>query len=364
MNILSKRQPLFVCSDIYRETGYQPPHPLSIERIGPVMDICKLLGWLDESNWRESPQATFEQLTMFHDSDYVTAVRSVSQTGAVSVEWREKYRLGTMENPVFRRLWERASTSVGGSVLAAQLAMDGRIVYHPAGGTHHGRKDRASGFCYFNDPVFAMREFLGAGLGRVAYLDLDAHHGDGVEAAFVNDERTLCISVHEQARWPHTGQHHLAHALNFPVRRGFDDEDLEQLMNSAVLPALSRFQPDALVITCGADVLAGDPLSGMQLSNVALWNAVGNTAAHSPRTVVLGGGGYNPWTTVRCWSGLWGYLNNRNMPVGLPPRVRSILARFECDLVDDDERKEEWIDRLDDTPTVGQLVRRTSNATS
>jgi acetoin utilization protein AcuC len=100
----------------------------------------------------------------------------------------------------------------------------------------------------------------------------------------------------------------------------------------------------------------------MQLSNVALWQAVGNAAAYSPRTVVLGGGGYNPWTTVRCWSGLWGYLNNRTMPDGLQPEVRAILERFECDLVDDDERKDEWFDRLDDVETAARWIEETKNA--
>lgn len=345
---LSNQQPLFVCSEIYREAGYKPPHPLAIERIGPLMDICRELGWLNESNWRESPRASFEDLIAFHDADYVEAVWTVSQKGTVSTEWREKYRLGTMENPVFKHLWERASTSVGGSIHAARLAMDGRIVYHPAGGTHHGRKDRASGFCYFNDPVFAMLEFLKSGLQRVAYLDLDAHHGDGVEAAFLDDARTLCISAHEEKRWPGTGQEHLAHALNYPVRRGFANEDLARLMRDDILPALLKFGPQAIVITCGSDALAGDPLSSMQLSNTSLWEAVKSATLTAPRAVVLGGGGYNPWTTVRCWSGLWGALNDYPMPQVLPESVKSILARFECDLVDEDERKPEWFDRLND----------------
>lgn len=329
-----------------------PPHPLAIERIGPVMDICRALGWLNEENWRKSPRATFEDLTTFHDPDYVAAVRSVSSESAVSTEWREKYRLGTMENPVFKGLWERASTSVGGSIHAAQLAMDGRIVYHPAGGTHHGRKDRASGFCYFNDPVFAMMELLKNGLARVAYLDLDAHHGDGVEAAFADDKRTLCISVHEEGRWPGTGQSHLDYSLNYPVRRGFDDADLHELMAQHVLPALADFNPHAIVITCGADALAGDPLSSMQLSNGALWHAVRQATNTAPRAVVLGGGGYNPWTTVRCWSGLWGYLNGWRMPETLPEEITAILRRFDCDLVDDDDRKPEWFERLDDLPVM------------
>src|SRR5207344_3103305 len=104
--------------------------------------------------------------------------------GNVNAEERTRYGLGTMENPLFPGLFERAATSVGGSILAAQLALEGRVAFHPAGGTHHGRPGRASGFCYFNDPVFAVLTLLRAGLERVLYVDLDAHHGDGVQDAF------------------------------------------------------------------------------------------------------------------------------------------------------------------------------------
>src|SRR5690606_37637711 len=108
-------------------------------------------------------------------------------------------------NPLFPGLFERAATSVGGSILAARLALEGRIAYHPAGGTHHGRPDRASGFCYFNDPAFAILALLEAGLERVLYVDLDAHHGDGVQDAFAADERVHTVSIHEAGRWPGTG---------------------------------------------------------------------------------------------------------------------------------------------------------------
>ncbi len=349
-------QPVFVSSDVYRVTGYKPPHPLSIERIGPVMDICRALGWLDASNYRESPAATAEELSVFHDPAYVAAVRSVSESGQVTAEQRRRFHLGTMENPVFPGLWQRAATSVGGSVLAARLAMEGRVAYHPAGGTHHGRRDRASGFCYFNDPVFAMLEFLNAGLARVAYLDLDAHHGDGVEAAFEADPRTLCISVHEAGRWPGTGQTHTQSARNFAVPRRFADADLDGLMAAEIIPELTAFRPDALVITCGADALSGDPLSSMQLSNTGLWRAVVAAVRTSPRVVVLGGGGYNPWTTVRCWAGLWGRLNGFAMPECLPQQVRNLLRSFACDLVDDEDIKPEWLSTIADTIPSGAIL--------
>jgi acetoin utilization protein AcuC len=168
--------------------------------------------------------------------------------------------------------------------------------------------------------------------------------------------------VHEQGRWPGTGQEHLSHSLNFPVRRGFDDADLDELLVQSVLPELAKFNPQAIVITCGADALAGDPLSSMQVSNTALWRAVKSATDMAPRAVVLGGGGYNPWTTVRCWSGLWGYLNDEPMPEWLPDEIRGIFRRFDCDLVDDDDRKPEWFERLDDLPVFERPKGREEHA--
>ena len=117
------------------------------------------------------------------------ALQYAESEGRVAPEVRERYQLGTLENPLFPGLFERAAMTVGGSIQAAELALQGHVVFHPSGGTHHGRPDRASGFCYFNDPVFAIRTLLAAGIGTVAYVDLDAHHGDGVEDAFRADSR-------------------------------------------------------------------------------------------------------------------------------------------------------------------------------
>ena len=348
MTVLSVKQPLFVSHPIYHATGYPAGHPLAIGRIGPVTDLCRALGWIGADNFRASEVADAALLTRFHDADYVAAVAAVSASGQASREQRERYALGTMENPVFTGLYQRAAHSVGGSVMAAQLCLAGHLTYHPAGGTHHGRQARASGFCYFNDPVFAILTLLDGGLARVAYVDLDAHHGDGVEDAFAQDARVLCISAHEEKRWPGTGQGHTARARNFPVPRGFDDSQLQAVMADGVLPALSAFQPEAVVITCGADGLAGDPLSGMRLSNDALWAAVLRVVQAAPRAVVLGGGGYNPWTTVRFWTGLWARLNGFAIPARLPPEGTALLSALSCDLVDDDEMNPAWLTTLSD----------------
>jgi acetoin utilization protein AcuC len=349
---------LFVGSDVYREAAFGKHHPLSIIRVAGVVDICEILGWLDQEQFRESPRASIGQLQKFHHTDYIEAFIAADSRGSVDRETRERYGIGTMENPLFPGLFKRASTAVGGSILASELAMDGRVVFHPSGGTHHGRAERASGFCYFNDPVFAILTFLEQGIDRVLYVDLDAHHGDGVQDAFADDSRVLTISIHEEKRWPYSGlveDRAGGAARNLPVPRGFNDSELDFLIDKAVRPLADDFNPGALVITCGTDGLSGDPLSRLALSNVGLWKAVENLLEICDRTVVLGGGGYNPWTVVRCWGGLWGRLSGREIPASLPRAARALLQNFECDLIDEDEIPGSWINNLADQANIGPV---------
>lgn len=344
---------IFVGHDIYRQAAYGTLHPLAIPRVETVVDLCRALDWLPAQEYEVSPRAGEDELARFHDREYVAALRRASDSGRVEAHTRELHGIGTMENPLFPGVFERASTSVGGSIRAAQLALEGRIAYHPAGGTHHGRPARASGFCFFNDPAFAILTLLDAGVERVAYVDLDAHHCDAVQDAFALDRRVRIASIHEADRWPYTGALHEdagGRALNLPVPRGFNDRELSLLMDDVVLPFVAGFRPEALVITCGADALEGDPLARMALGNGALWHAAEQLARLAPAVVVLGGGGYNPWTLARYWTGLWARLSGRTIPARLPDAARAVLARLACDLVDDEDVRPEWLATLADDP--------------
>ena len=350
---LASRPAVFVGHDIYRQAAYGTLHPLAIPRVESVVDLCNALDWLPEREYCVSPRASEPELCAFHDADYVAVLREASASGGVDMQARERYAIGTMENPLFPGLFERASTSVGGSIKAAELALRGYVAFHPAGGTHHGRRDRASGFCYFNDPVFALRRLLAAGLERVLYVDLDAHHGDGVEAAFTQDERVFMLSIHEAGRWPYSGaldDETNARTCNVPVPGRFHDAELALVVDDVLLPFAAACRPQAIVVTCGGDALAGDPLTSMALTNGALWDTVLRLVAGAPVAVVLGGGGYNPWTLTRYWSGLWARLSGRAIPDVLPAQARDVLSRLHCQLIDDDEVRPEWLATLPDEP--------------
>ena len=344
----------FVGHDIYRQSAYGQWHPLTIARVETVIDLCRALDWFAADEYVVSPRATVDELRAFHALEYVEALRAASATGRVDPDARERFRIGTMENPLFAGVFERASTAVGGSIRAAELALDGRIAFNAAGGTHHGRRDRASGFCYFNDPVFAILRLLDAGILRVLYVDLDAHHGDGVQDAFADDMRVWTLSLHEAGRWPYTGALEDVgggRSVNLPVPTAFHDAELRLLVDDVVLPLADRVAPEAVVITCGGDALAGDPLTSMALSNVALWDAIERIAAVAPHAVVLGGGGYNPWTLARYWTGIWARLSQRAVPDRLPEAASALLRGLQCDLVDDEDIQPRWTTTLCDCPS-------------
>ncbi|ARE39432.1 Deacetylase [Rhodovulum sp. P5] len=348
----------FITAGIFRETGYSGNHPLAIARVGTVERLCSALGWIGpDRHVVEALPASRADLERFHDPAYIEAIRRAEAAGRASPEDRERHHIGTMENPIFRGLYHRAAVSVGGALLAADLAHAGAVAFHPGGGTHHGRRDRASGFCFFNDPVFAILELLDLGRRRVLYVDLDAHHGDGVEAAFADDPRVMTISVHEAGRWPFTGtlEDRVGQACNLPVPPRLNDAEFARVMAGAVFPLARGFAPDAVVITVGADALKGDPLSSLALSNTGMWDAVERLVALAPAAVVLGGGGYNPWTLGRSWAGLWARLSGQAIPERLPTEAEAVLAALDCELVEEEDRAPEWFTTIADGRNDGPV---------
>ncbi|MCA3455008.1 MAG: acetoin utilization protein AcuC [Rhodobacter sp.] len=320
--------PFLVGSDIYRASSYGHRHPLSIPRVSTVMDLSHALGWLPASRFRRSPRAKPAALALWHDPDYLAALQAAEQRGVATPEDRARFHLGTVSNPVFPEVFRRPATSAGGAMLAAELLRHAGVIYVPAGGTHHGLPGRANGFCYTNDPVLAMLVLRRAGVRRIAYVDIDAHHCDGVEAAFAEDPEALLISVHEEGRWPFTG--HLCddgcgNCFNLPVPRGFNDTEMRAVLDRLILPRVAAFRPGAIVLQCGADALEEDPLSRLSLSNNAHWSVVAALRPLSPRYLVLGGGGYDPWSVGRCWTGVWATLCGQEIPDRLPAAAQDVL---------------------------------------
>lgn len=322
--------PMFFGSEIYRGSSYGTAHPLRIPRVSTVMDLCRAMGWFPPGSYRTAPCAKPKALEVWHDRHYLAALQAAEVAGEVSDEVRRRHHLGTLSNPVFPQMYRRPATGAGGAMLAAELlaGVDKGEIFVPGGGTHHGMPDRANGFCYLNDPVLAMLTLQRAGMRRVAYVDIDAHHCDGVAHGFAADPSILMISVHEEARWPFTGKIDevgVGNMVNLPVPAGFNDSEMQAAIDRLIEPRVAAFKPDALVLQCGTDAVAEDPLSRLSLSNNAHRAVLAAVRGLAPRLLVLGGGGYNPWTVARTWSAIWADLAGFAVPGVLPPDAAAIL---------------------------------------
>ncbi|SDE49670.1 acetoin utilization protein AcuC [Limimaricola pyoseonensis] len=349
----------FIGANIYRGSSYGSRHPLRVPRVSTVMDLARALGWLPDDLYLPSPRAKPAALHGFHTPEYIAALVAAETTQEVSEEVRERHHLGSHSNPVFPEMYRRPATGVGGALLAGELLREGGVIHLPGGGTHHGLPDRANGFCYLNDPVFAILSLKAHGAKRVAYVDIDAHHCDGVEAAFANDPDTLLVSTHEENRWPRTGalgDKGAGQVFNLPIPSGLGDDAMALARDAVILPAVAAFRPDAVVLQCGADALLEDPQSRLAMSGHAHLGVLRGLRPLSPRFLVLGGGGYNPWSVGRLWTAVWGELSGRDLDVPLPMRARAVLAGLDWP----GQRRvkappEAWLSTLLDAPRPGDL---------
>ena len=359
-NHLIINSPILISNEIYRLLPFDQSHPLALNRIMPVIGLAQSLNWLDESQYKESSIASVDMLARYHDIDYVEAVLSAENNRCIPVTLGKRYNLGRHGNSYFSKIFTRPAITAGASILAGQFLADNEegVIFSLAGGNHHAKKNQASGFCIFNDPVLGILSMLDNGLKKILYVDLDAHHGDGVQEAFQHDDRVFAMSIHEKNRWPYTGkisERGLGNIRNLPVPKGLNDNEMSVLISEGVIPLGEEFEPDAVVIQSGADALLDDPQSQLSLSNQALWDAVKCLIKLSHRILVLGGGGYNPWATVRAWTGVWGLLNKQNLDVELPLAAMGILRSLEWKHSKGRNVPYHWSANLTDSPNLGSV---------
>ncbi|MEM9342101.1 MAG: acetoin utilization protein AcuC [Pseudomonadota bacterium] len=351
--------PRLIAGEIYRRSTYGGKHPLAIPRVSTVVDLARALGWLDADTYITSPRARPQALQAWHTPTYLDALQAAEAEGDVSDAVRERHALGTMSNPIFPEMFRRPATAAGAAILAgARLAAPG-MIYSPASGTHHGMPDRANGFCYLNDVVFAILSLRASGLRRIAYIDIDAHHPDGVEHAFGADPDVLMISTHEEGRWPRTGaleDRGAGNVWNLPLPAGTDDSGAQAAWDMLIVPRLQAFRPEAIVLQCGADAVLEDPLSRLAWSNRAHWRIVSGLKQLTDRLLVTGGGGYNPWSVGRLWTGVWATIQGAEIPERLPTAAEAVLRDLSWPArAMGKAPPEHWFTTLADTPREGPV---------
>ena len=327
----------FVYTDRYFAYDYGAGHPLKIERLRLTYDLCEAYGLfrLPEADLVETRAASDSELLRFHASEYVEALKQAS-SGDIGGDL--DHGLGPGDNPVFPGMWDWSVLQTGASLQCAQRVSEGRarIAFNIAGGLHHAHSNRASGFCYVNDPVLAIDHFLERGK-RVLYLDIDAHHGDGVQWAFYEDPRVMTVSFHQDGRtlFPGTGGlgetgqgEGKGYAVNVPMLPGTDDHVFLKGFDALVPPLVETFRPDAVVSQLGADALLTDPLASLHLTTDGYSKVFSYLAREAPAWVALGGGGYNVTNVARCWTLAWAVMNGIDLPDEIPESMREPLAEY------------------------------------
>ncbi len=302
----------------YLDYDMGPEHPLHPVRLDLTMRLARSLGVLDHPNVTMvvPEQADDDLLTLVHDPAYLRAVRRAPEHPCGA-----GFGLGTPDNPIFPSMHEISALIAGGSVAAAARVWEGRSQHavNIGGGLHHAMKAQASGFCVYNDASIAIAWLLAQGAERIAYVDVDVHHGDGVQAAFYDDPRVLTVSVHESplTLFPGTGfaaetgqGDAVGAAVNLPLPAGTGDEGWLRAFHAVVPSAVRAFRPQLLVTQCGCDTHRDDPLANLQLSVDGQRTAFAalHALAHEVcdgRWLVLGGGGYG---LVRCVPRSWTHL--------------------------------------------------------
>jgi acetoin utilization protein AcuC len=325
-----------VHSEDWRRFDYGPEHPLRMERLGLTWRLMDAYGLTSGPKVKvQTPEpASVEMISRFHSLPYIEILRAVSAGDRVPQAAR--YGLGPGDNPIFPGLWEAAALAAGGSVRAAQLVLDHEVTraFHFAGGLHHAMPERASGFCYVNDAVLAIME-LRRRDWKVAYVDIDAHHGDGVQFAFYADPRVLTISSHERGDrlFPGTGfveemgeGEGRGYSVNLPLQPYTDDAVYEPAFEAVVPPLLRAYEPDVVVLQLGIDSHRTDPLTHLAWTVQGFTRIVSRLLALSPRVVALGGGGYDLPNVARAWTAAWAAMNGVELEAGIPRACHKDLA--------------------------------------
>lgn len=304
-----------IYSSRFSDYSYGECHPFKVDRYRLTYELMQQYQLLSPAQVKlvECPVASEKMLAGFHRQDYLDTLKSFSLDDDVHANFF--YGLGDIENPVFKGLYDWSRLMCGGTIEAVRQVVDEgcRASFSMAGGWHHAHSARASGFSYLNDAVVAIAQLLKQGK-RVVYVDIDAHHGDGVQQAFYDTDQVLTISIHENGKdfYPYSGfvdevgtGKGYGYSVNIPLVPHSDDLIFEQAFTRVILPLIQGFAPDVLVTQMGADPLRTDPLTRLECTTAFMEYAGRGFLATQIPWVAIGGGGYDRLNVARCWTLLW-----------------------------------------------------------
>ena len=298
-------KPSFFYTNDFLSYDFLGTHPLQPIRLKLTYDAMKVKGILDGFDVFEPRRATDSDLRVVHTADYIAAVKKAEE-GVPNFE----YGLGTSDNPLFPKLYESSLIYSGASISAAEHLFEKDLAVNISGGLHHAHSSQAAGFCIFNDVALAVMTLLQK-YEKIVYIDIDAHHGDGVQEIFYKSNKVLTISLHESGQFlfPGTGfpdeigeGEGRGYSVNVPLYPYTADDVYIESFNEVVPPLVKAFDPDVVVAQTGVDSNVHDPLADLRLSIRGYLQVVQIIKELHHRHLVLGGGGYNLEIVPKAWS--------------------------------------------------------------
>ena len=320
----------FIYDDVLSRHELRSDHPMRPVRLRYTYELLQEYSAFDHPDavLHDPRMATDQELLWLHTTEYVAAVKALGSDATDNID-AARFGFSTQgDNPVYPNMFEAAALSTGASLVAAEMVSNKTVdaAFNISGGLHHAGANQASGFCVFNDPALAVHYFLSQG-HRVAYVDIDAHHGDGVQEAFYNDERVLTISIHEAGQWlfPGTGSgaeigegSGRGFSVNLPLYPYTIDDDYVDAFAQVVPPLVAAFAPDILVTQLGIDSYHNDPLTHLQVTTEGYIETVRQLAGLGLPWLALGGGGYDLNAVARAWTLVYGVMLGTEWPDQLP----------------------------------------------
>ena len=348
------RQAAFIYDEILSKHILRDDHVFLPTRLQLTYELLDSYGAFEESPLISPKPAGEEDLLSFHTEEYVEAVKSLSK-GETHFNPALYNFFQEGDNPPYKGMYEVSSLVVGASLTAVQCIVNGDadIAFSIAGGLHHAAPRFASGFCIFNDAVIAINRLIRKGM-KVAYVDIDAHHGDGVQDAFYSTDKVLTVSLHETGRFLFPGTGHInetgtgagkGYSVNLPLAPYTDDETYVWAFRETVPHVVENFRPDILVTQLGVDTHYLDPLTHLMLTSEGYVQVLGEFRDLAPRWLALGGGGYEMGVVAREWTLAYGVMTNREWPdeIPLPFQERYGLKRlrdFKKPIIDDNQKQQ------------------------
>lgn len=326
----------FYCNAGILNYTFGPQHPLKPERLHRTLALLK---GLTEVDIIDHTAASETDLLRVHDEEYVASVREIDrELGQIDTILSKRkdydFGFGGYDNPPFSGMYDAALAYVGSTAAAARAVRNGsRRAYAIGGGLHHAQRRKASGFCIFNDAAIACH-ILREQFDRVAYVDIDVHHGDGVQWIFYDDPSVLTCSIHESGRTLYPGTGYVDEvgsefsAVNVPVVARTSGRAWLGAFELGILPALENWEPEALVLQLGTDTHRDDPLGHVRSTQQDWLSAVRRLHEFDLPTVVLGGGGYNLSTVPRMWVSAILTLGNIPFDNKIPSYLGEIAGSF------------------------------------